>query len=611
MGFMFDFCSFILGGLLFWLLGWLLDWLFSGQKHSQQQALVADLERKISSGNTELERTKLQFAERNSLFGKLETEASELKVRLPKLEGFERANADLRLQLQGFDTVKAKLTTAESELASLRVKAADFDALQGRFDGLQTELSGLKTKTTGFEAIQARASLATDLEAKVAALEAEKVAQLKEVNVAVLKASDAEAAQLKLKASLAESVAEVARTRAGMQQFEGLKARIDELEARGVSNETQAKLDSLETELAAYKSRVSQLEMAGNTELDGAKRRISELEIQLTEARSHVGAHTELETLQAKYAALEAEHHAKNTELLGFTSLAAGVGGLAGLQAKLGTDHSAELTALRSQITERDAEISQLRSRSVAKADNLEDINGIGAVIARKLEAAGMTTFAQLAQSNPEALNTLVQPKEFQKYDYIAWIEDAAFFARGEKPPTRERVIEAKLSRIEGIGDVAETKLEAAGINTYAELAAASDEVILVALGRNVDSEELELWRAEAIALRDGTNVADAREATRKAQLERREAEMKRLQSELKEAESLRRDRFDLITGLGDAAMRKLYGAGIYVYEELAQMSPLAIGAVLENEDLNFEQIKLEAAAFAKGENVVTPKDGE
>ncbi len=274
----FDAISFLLGGLIFGVLVWGLQaYLTRPQKTLHTQEL-REVKQQLSSAKQESERLKLQLGEKTATATQLEAGHAELKQRLPKLEGFERANADLRLQMQGFDNVKAKLEVAETQLQSLKQKAAEFDGLQSKLEVVQTEFSNLKAKTAGFEAIQVKATRTDELETKMVSIELEKANMLKEVNAAVLKASDAEAAQAKLKASLQESVAEVSRVRAGMQQFEGLKARIDELEARGVSNETQAKLDGLETELSAYKARVTQLETAANSELDLARGRIRQLE---------------------------------------------------------------------------------------------------------------------------------------------------------------------------------------------------------------------------------------------------------------------------------------------------------------------------------------------
>ncbi len=283
----FDFCSFIVGGLLFWLLGWALDWYFGQARvstKSQGNPALLALEGKFKGATRELESVRSEAATKQAALQKLEGELEALKVRLPKLEGFERANSDLRLQLQGFDAIKAKLSSAESELPSLHSKASQFEALNSRFEALQNEFSQFKASAVGFEAFKSKAARTDELESQMTAFEAENAKLIKDTSSAVLKASDAEAAQTKLKRSLEESVAELGRLRGGIQQFEGLKSRIDELEARGISHEAQAKLDAQDTELNAYRTRITQLEASVTSgaslhgELEAAQMRIGQLE---------------------------------------------------------------------------------------------------------------------------------------------------------------------------------------------------------------------------------------------------------------------------------------------------------------------------------------------
>ncbi len=311
----FDAVSFILGGLVFGILAWFVQAYLGRVQLGQVKSELREAKQQLSGVKLEVERVRTQLTEKMALTSSLESSNTELTKRLPKLEGFERANADLRLQMQGFDNLKQKLGNAETELSILRQKAGEFDALQNRFEALQTEFSSLKTKTSGFEMIQAKAARTDELEQNIGAFELEKAEQLKIVQAALLKASDAEAAQQKLRASLQESVAEVARTRAGMQQFEGLKTRIDELEARGVSNETQAKLDGLETELSAYKARVAQLETAGNAELELARVKIQELEqAQQMVAEEIVPSAVEIESVETSLIQEPQNELAQNTE---------------------------------------------------------------------------------------------------------------------------------------------------------------------------------------------------------------------------------------------------------------------------------------------------------
>ena len=263
--------------------------------------IEADLRGQLGRSKSALEDSKLEVARSLAAADALEADIKALKVRLPKLEGFERANADLRLQLQGFDAVKARLEAASVELEGARPQVTSSAALTAKLEATQAELSDLKSRTAGFEGVQQRAAMANDLEAKLAALEVEKAKLLGEVNAAALKASDAEAAQKKIRAALDESVAEVARTRGGMQQFAALKDKIDDLEARGVSPEAQSKIDLLERDLETAR-----------LELPTLKDSLHQRNAELTATRDRLAMS---ETLSARLGTLEAALASREAEL--------------------------------------------------------------------------------------------------------------------------------------------------------------------------------------------------------------------------------------------------------------------------------------------------------
>jgi DNA repair exonuclease SbcCD ATPase subunit len=112
--------------------------------------------------------------------------------------------------------------------------------------------------------------------------------------------SDADAAQRKIRQALNESIAEVARTREGMRQFEALKARIDDLEAKGISPETQARIVTLEQELAATKARADALEGSANAKLE-----LQQVQLRLLDLERQVAA----------IPAIKDELHQRNAEL--------------------------------------------------------------------------------------------------------------------------------------------------------------------------------------------------------------------------------------------------------------------------------------------------------
>ncbi len=60
-----------------------------------------------------------------------------------------------------------------------------------------------------------------------------------------------------------------------------------------------------------------------------------------------------------------------------------------------------------------------------AAPDDLTTINGIGPVYARRLQEAGITTFAALAAQDPERIAQIVQLKEWQAASPLEWIAQA------------------------------------------------------------------------------------------------------------------------------------------------------------------------------------------
>ena len=70
---------------------------------------------------------------------------------------------------------------------------------------------------------------------------------------------------------------------------------------------------------------------------------------------------------------------------------------------------------------------------AAGRPDDLTQIKGIGPVFARRLNDAGITTFAQLAQATPDQVHEIVQAAEWQAVEPATWIADArALSAPGE-----------------------------------------------------------------------------------------------------------------------------------------------------------------------------------
>lgn len=62
--------------------------------------------------------------------------------------------------------------------------------------------------------------------------------------------------------------------------------------------------------------------------------------------------------------------------------------------------------------------------------DDLTRLAGIGPAFAAHLHAAGVTTFAALAASTPEALAAIVQAPDWRRPDYASWIDQARALVR-------------------------------------------------------------------------------------------------------------------------------------------------------------------------------------
>jgi predicted flap endonuclease-1-like 5' DNA nuclease len=131
----------------------------------------------------------------------------------------------------------------------------------------------------------------------------------------------------------------------------------------------------------------------------------------------------------------------------------------------------------------------------VQRRDDLERIDGVGPVYEQKLFDAGIETYAQLAAASEEQLAEVIAPQSWQQVDFAAWISQARQFAE----VVLEEMLPYRLEAIRGIGPVYVKRLNAAGIRTFADLAAADEEVlrdiIRPASWQNVDFAG---WRAEA-----------------------------------------------------------------------------------------------------------------
>lgn len=90
-----------------------------------------------------------------------------------------------------------------------------------------------------------------------------------------------------------------------------------------------------------------------------------------------------------------------------------------------------ELAAAEKKITELEAKLAEAETSApppaTTKTDDLTKINGIGPVFAKRLNAVGVHTFAEVAKLSPERLREIVDSRiRVDAEDWIAQAKDLA-----------------------------------------------------------------------------------------------------------------------------------------------------------------------------------------
>lgn len=295
-----EWCSFLLGGLVFWLLGWLLNWLFRGrtlrlqnqlsEAQTELGRLQADLtgykaaQSKLALAEQELTGLRTQLQDFDSLkvsFGAVNKQLDAATLKIQGLEG----------QLRDFETLKTQLANLQTRLGSLQAERdklkADYDGLLARFEGLEAERNRLSTQILSYQGEMAI------LSRQVEAMRQDRDEQ------------KSQAANLNAGMRGFMAVLDGLRQRFGIQQPEELEAHFTALQ--GEAERTQSELDKVRGDYETALAQQKQLE----GELQGLQDRIGSLQAD----HGKVGAleaeieryKNEFSGLQARYAALEAE----------------------------------------------------------------------------------------------------------------------------------------------------------------------------------------------------------------------------------------------------------------------------------------------------------------
>lgn len=193
---------------------------------------------------------------------------------------------------------------------------------------------------------------------------------------------------------------------------------IDCLYFRKNMENSAGELDALQVENKSLRDQLDALR-------DSSGKKVAELESRLGESKAQVALLAEKEK---EISHLKGEAAALLGKVQGATAVAAAA-------PDGGTDTlKAEIDEYKQALASTKAELSALRKSSGTGSEQAEDdlelIDGIGPVFERKLYAAGIKTFAQLAMLPPDRVREIIAPKNWQKIEPEKWIAEAAEFAK-------------------------------------------------------------------------------------------------------------------------------------------------------------------------------------
>ncbi len=224
--------------------------------------------------------------------------------------------------------------------------------------------------------------------------------------------------------------------------------------------------------------------------------------------------------------------------------------------------------------------------------DDLTQIKGIGPEIVEVLKSHGIETYSDLASKTPAELREILGP-EFAVEDLATWSDQAILASTGDwdglrawqqqmvgggeatgdsssEPEVQPVDISPSddLTKIEGIGPKIAENLNAAGIRTFADLAALTPDQIRGVLGSTFASHDPTTWPEQAKMAAEG-----------------RWDELKAWQAQLDGGREVAVEPDDLkaIEGIGPRIEEILNQAGVMTYAQLASMTSDEIRKILES----------------------------
>ena len=267
----------------------------------------------------------------------------------------------------------------------------------------------------------------------------------------------------------------------------------------------------------------------------------------------------QVDQLQTEAAACASALAARDAELIALQhsladSEAAAAAGLAATRAAINELDPADVEMIDVEVVD----LGPLRVETIEiEFDDFTKIKGIGPAYAARLVDAGVHSYADLAAIDPADLAALAGVRNWQKVDTDEWVVEAKRLA--DHPRTVH--IGDDLTQIAGIGPSYATRLRAAGIINFGQLAASDettlDEIIGAPAWRRLDVAN---WIAQAKLASGGDEPA-----------------LRAFQVDLA---GPKQDNLGLVHGVGAQSVDVLENGGIATYADLANATPEQLRAL-------------------------------
>lgn len=228
--------------------------------------------------------------------------------------------------------------------------------------------------------------------------------------------------------------------------------------------------------------------------------------------------------------------------------------------------------------------------------DDLTRLEGIGPVYAARLRDNGINSFAALATSDEATLAGIIDAPAWRRINYADWIAQARLAAAGDD--TGLKSLQDQLFRREGdnlellsgVGNRTAAALRAAGLVTFADLAAASPEQLEdIVRGAGIrGSHDYSAWITEAALRSSGKRITRNRP---------RPTYVVSCPQDL-----------SAVDGVGPVFEQRLYDAGIGSYWELAETGEEDLATILDLrpfQDVDLAAMKASAMRLAIQSNAL------